>query len=131
MPEALGSGLALFDYDNDGDLDVYFVNADVGKAESAGGNQLFRQDVAGVFRNATSVAALGDTGYRLGTALGDIDNDGDLDRLVTNYGPNRLYRNDGDGTFSDITVNAGIRGWRWSTSATFCDIDDDGLLDLF
>ncbi len=124
LPEAMGSGVALFDFDNDGDLDVYLVNAD-------SGNRLFRRDADGVFRDATVEAGLGDTGYGMGTALGDIDNDGDLDLLVTNDGPNRLYRNNADGTFSDITERAGIEGSRWSTSAAFCDIDDDGLLDLY
>lgn len=130
IPEVMGSGLAVFDYDDDGDLDVYLVNADVHASVDAG-NRLFRQDADGVFRDSTMEAGLGDTGYGMGAALGDIDNDGDLDLLVTNDGPNRLYRNNADGTFSDITESAGIEGSRWSTSAAFCDIDDDGFLDLY
>ena len=130
MPETMGSGLALFDYDDDGDLDVYLVNADAETAVATG-NRLFRRDPDGAFRDATTEARLGDPGYGMGTALGDIDNDGDLDLLVTNYGPNRLYRNNADGTFSDITESAGIEGSRWSTSAAFCDIDEDGFLDLY
>ena len=130
LPEVMGSGLAVFDYDRDGDLDVYFVNADA-QLPDATGNRLFRRDGDGVFRDATRESGLGDTGYGMGTALGDIDNDGDIDVLVTNDGPNRLYRNNADGSFSDITDSAGIVGSRWSTSAAFCDIDDDGLLDLY
>ena len=132
LPETMGSGLAVFDYDNDGDLDVYFVNADAETDPAlVSGNRLFRQDADGVFLDATEEAGLGDTGFGMGVALGDIDNDGDLDLLVTNVGPNRLYRNNADGTFSDISENAGVEGSRWSTSAAVCDSDDAGLLDLY
>ena len=132
LPEVMGSGAALFDYDNDGDLDVYLVNAaSRATATAPARNQLFRQNDDGTFVDATAETGLGDDGYGMGTALGDIDNDGDLDVLVTNDGPNRLYRNNGDGTFRNITSTAGIEGSRWSTSAAFCDIDTDGLLDLY
>lgn len=128
LPEVMGSGAALFDYDHDGDLDVYLVNA--GSAPAAA-NRLFRQRQDGTFVDATEESALGDDGYGMGAALGDIDNDGDIDVLVTNYGANQLYRNNGDGTFSNISSIVGIEGSRWSTSAAFCDIDADGLLDLY
>ena len=132
LPEVMGSGAALFDYDNDGDLDVYLVNAaSRATATAPARNQLFRQNDDGTFVDATAETGLGDDGYGMGTALGDIDNDGDLDVLVTNDGPNRLYRNNGDGTFRNVTSTAGIEGSRWSTSAAFCDIDTDGLLDLY
>ncbi len=131
MPEIMGSGVALFDYDNDGDLDVYLVNSGTLNGPSpAAANQLFQQTSQGKFIDVTAQAGLADNGYGMGTAVGDIDNDGDLDLLVTNYGPDRLYRNNGNGSFTDISVLAGINANQWSTSAAFCDLDADGLLDL-
>ncbi|MCZ6880073.1 MAG: VCBS repeat-containing protein, partial [Gammaproteobacteria bacterium] len=131
LPEITGSGGAIFDYDNDGYLDVYLVQSEslAGKQDSR--NRLFRQSPDGRFSDTTEEAGVGDPGYGMGTAVGDIDNDGDLDILVTNYGRDRLYRNNGGGTFTDITTEAGIHGSHWSTSAAFCDFDLDSYLDLY
>ncbi len=128
LPEIMGAGGALFDYDNDGDLDVYLIN---GGGPAAAGNRLYRQDADGTFHDVTLKSGLADSGYGMGVAVGDTDNDGDLDVLVTHYGQNRLYRNGGDGTFTDVTAASGITGSAWSTSAAFCDIDGDGYLDLY
>lgn len=125
LPEIMGSGAALFDYDNDGDLDIYLIDSGGGKS------RLFQQGEDGSFRDATGQSGLTNPGYGMGTALGDIDNDGDVDIFVTNVGTDHLYRNDGHGTFTDITATAGIEGSYWSSSAAFCDIDGDGYLDLY
>ncbi|MBT8103244.1 MAG: CRTAC1 family protein [Gammaproteobacteria bacterium] len=132
MPEIIGSGVALFDHDGDGDLDIYLVNGGSHSgAVSEKTNRLFSQQADGRFLERTVASGLGDAGYGMGTALGDIDNDGDLDLFVSNYGPDTLYRNDGGGRFTDITAAAGIHGDEWSTSACFLDYDLDGRLDLY
>ncbi len=135
MPEVMGGGCALFDYDGDGDLDVYLVTGNLmlpepGRTE-APVNRLYRQEADGRLTDVTSGSGLGDGGYGMGVAVGDIDNDGDPDVYVTNYGPDRLYRNRGDGTFEDITDAAGLDVSDWSCSAAFFDYDRDGFLDLF
>lgn len=122
MPEIMGSGVALIDYDSDSDLDVYLV-------QSRGPNRLLRNDGSLFFSDQTEASGLGDEGYGMGVAVGDYDQDGDPDLFVSNVGPNRLYRNDG-GRFVDVTTPA-IADDRWSTSATFFDYDSDGDLDLF
>ena len=133
MPEIIGAGVALFDYDSDGDLDIYLVDGGphdrTERSETM--NRLFSQEAGGRFVDRTAESGLGDTGYGMGTALGDIDNDGDLDLFVSNYGADVLYRNDGGGRFSDITAASGISGDDWSTSACFLDYDNDGWLDLY
>jgi hypothetical protein len=130
LPEIMGSGVALLDYDADGDLDVYLV-----QAAAKSGSRLFRNEFipAGKLRfvDVTDRARVGHTGYGMGVATGDYDNDGDTDLYVTSFGPNVLYRNNGDGTFTDVTRGAMVDDPRWSTSAAFVDYDRDGWLDLF
>jgi len=136
LPEVMGAGVAMLDIDNDGDLDLYFTcgNTDpvAGAVGTAGPtNRLFRRDAPWVFVDVTAGSGLGDPGYGMGVAVGDIDNDGDVDVYAANLGPDRLYRNRGDGTFEDVTARAGIDVAGWSCSATFLDYDRDGLLDLY
>jgi hypothetical protein len=133
LPESIGSGVAVFDYDNDDDLDLYFING--AWRDSAVTppvrNQLYRQEAAGRFVNVTAEAGLGDPGYGQGVAVGDYDNDGDRDVYVTNVGRDALYRNNGDGTFTDVTRAAGITNDAWGVSVAFADVDLDGWLDIF
>ncbi len=132
--EPLGSGVALLDYDRDGDLDVYAVNgASLPGADypEPPRNALFRNDGSGRFKEVTDAAGVGDTGYGLGCGVADYDGDGHVDIYVTNYGPNVLYRNRGDGTFQDITHDAQVGGEDLSASCAFLDVDGDGFLDLY
>jgi len=134
MPESLGSGGAFFDYDQDGDLDIYLINSAFhGKSHKTEipKNRLFRQESNHTFTDVTQISGLGDTGYGMGVAVADIDNDGDLDVYLTNYGPDMLYRNNGNGTFTNITKQAGITNSSWGASAVFFDYDRDGYLDLY
>ncbi|MEQ8763571.1 MAG: CRTAC1 family protein [Planctomycetota bacterium] len=137
LPETMGSGVALFDYDRDGDLDCYFVQGGnlPGLQGSPGvqtTNRLYRNEGGLRFVDVTEEAGVGDDGYGMGCVVGDIDGDGDLDLYVTNFGPNRLYLNRGDGTFEDGTEKAGVgAGASWSSSAVFFDADGDGHLDLY
>ncbi|MBI3470307.1 MAG: CRTAC1 family protein [Candidatus Solibacter usitatus] len=140
MPEIMGAGVALFDYDNDGDLDVFLVQGMPldGSAAPAGvllGNRLFRNELVPSgqlqFTDVTAEAGLGHIGCGMGAATGDYDNDGYVDLYVTNFGRNVLYHNNGNGTFTDVTAKAGVEVNRWSTSAAFIDYDRDGDLDLF
>lgn len=136
MPEIMGGGLALFDVDLDGDLDLYLVDGHerLPEAEAAGGgtrNRLYLNDGGAAFRDATEAAGLGDAGYGMGAAVADVDGDGDVDVYVTNWGPDRLYLNQGDGTFVDATGEAGVDVPGWSVSAAFFDYDRDGWLDLY
>jgi len=135
--ETMGGGVGLIDFDGDGDLDIYFVNgASLPGFETSDVliNRLFRNEGASsgwTFVDITASAGVGDTGYGMGCAVGDYDNDGDPDLYVTNFGPNVLYRNNGDGTFTDVTETAGVDHPAWSSSAAFLDYDADGYLDLF
>jgi hypothetical protein len=124
MPEIMGSGVALFDYDGDGDLDVFLVQ---GHPEG-GTNKLLRND-GGQFADVTATAGLAQTNYGMGAATADFDNDGDIDLLVTAFGGNRLYRNNGNATFTEATDAVALPK-QWSTSASFFDYDNDGWQDL-
>lgn len=135
MPEITGSGVALLDYDGDGDLDICLSNGHdllpkPARSETFS-NRLFRQEDDGTFTDVTQATGIGDTGYGMGIAVGDIDNDGDVDVYFSNFGPDHLYLNNGDGTFRDVTVAAGIDVPGWSTSVAFFDYDRDGWLDIF
>ncbi|MBM3122986.1 MAG: CRTAC1 family protein [Chloroflexi bacterium] len=130
----MGSGAAFLDYDNDGFLDLYIVNGAPlpgFRAEQEPRNSLYRNQGDGTFARVTEEAGVGDTGYGMGVATGDYDNDADQDLYVTNYGPNVLYRNEGDGTFADVTELAGVGDEGWGTNAVFVDYDADGRLDLY
>lgn len=143
--ETMGGGVALLDVDNDGRLDIFFVNgarlddpmpagAAPDKSARKYWNRLYRQNVDGTFSEVTERAGL--TGesqnrYGMGVATGDFDNDGFVDIYVTGYGGNTLYHNNGNGTFTDVTARAGVGASGWSTSAGFFDYDNDGHLDLF
>jgi hypothetical protein len=143
--ETMPGGAALFDYNNDGLLDIFLVNGgkiagslrvpenfDRGTPRYC--NRLYRQKLDGSFTDVTEAAGLAHAGngnYGMGVAVGDYDNDGYPDLYVTSYGRNILYHNNGDGTFTDVTAKAGVAGGGWSVSAGFLDYDNDGHLDLF
>lgn len=135
MPESFASGGAFLDYDNDGDLDIYLLNGAVHSKNNADKgiirNQLFRQETSGNFTNVTEQSGLGDPGYGMGIAVGDIDNDGDVDVYISNDGPDALYRNNGNGTFTNITQEAGIDNPDWGMCTTFLDYNLDNYLDIF
>ena len=132
LPECVSGGVALFDYDNDGDLDIYLVQgADLLDKVPAPPNRLFRNDGNFQFTDVTESAGVGHRGFGMGVACADVDLDGDVDLYVTNYGPNVLYRNEGDGTFVDISEEAGVTDPSFSSSAAFGDLDKDGYPELF
>ncbi|MHC4072967.1 MAG: CRTAC1 family protein, partial [Planctomycetota bacterium] len=129
------AGLALFDYDGDGDVDIYFLNGSPlpGKQSKVPPrNALYRNDGKWKFTDVTDKAGVGDTGYGLGVAVADYDNDGDPDIYLNNHGSNVMYRNNGDGTFVDVTKEAGVgNGRKVGAGACFLDMDGDGDLDLY
>ncbi len=135
MPEIMGGGVAVFDYDNDGDLDLYFANGNDAlptfEPDPGRTDRLLRREADGRYTDVTVAAGVGDGLFSMGVAAGDVDNDGDVDLYVTNYGPDRLYRNNGDGTFADATAASGIDERDWSVGAAFLDFDRDGWLDLY
>ena len=134
MPAIMRGGLAVFDANSDGRLDIYVTNSgprldSAGSAES--GNRLFVQLESGSFEDGTKASGVGDRGYGMGAVAFDADNDGDEDLYVTNYGDDGFYRNVGDGTFEEATRELGLGDDGWSTSAIACDYDRDGYLDLY
>ncbi|WP_162006717.1 CRTAC1 family protein [Roseimaritima sediminicola] len=133
--ESMTAGVALFDFDQDGDLDIYFLNGAPLKGtdvERAPTNALYRNDGNWRFTDVTAEAGVGDVGYGLGVCVGDYDNDGDPDLYVNNFGANVLYENQGDGRFIDVTEVAGVaNGNRVGAGASFFDMDADGDLDLY
>jgi hypothetical protein len=138
--ESSGAGCVFFDYDNDGDLDIYLVNGRyLETVSSARGrhlagklkNSLYRNNGDATFTDVTEKAGVGDAGFGMAAVAADYDNDGDRDLFVTNYGRDSLYLNNGDGTFTDVTAKAGVGSELWSLGASFFDFDRDGLLDLY
>ncbi|MGH9905028.1 MAG: FG-GAP repeat domain-containing protein, partial [Pyrinomonadaceae bacterium] len=140
--ETMGAGVAVFDYDNNGRMDLFFTNGASlkdpmakneipDKSQPKYWNRLYHQQADGTFMDVTERAGLKGEGYSMGVAAGDYDNDGYFDLFVTGYGENHLYHNNGDGTFSDVTRKLSIGSTGWSTSAGWFDYDRDGRLDLF
>jgi hypothetical protein len=128
VPQIMGSGAALFDFDNDGRLDIYLIQN--GGPHSGSRNRLFRQGADGRFTDVSAGSGLDVAGYGMGVAIGDVNNDGWPDVLVTEYGRVRLFLNNGNGTFTDVTAEAGLDNPHWGTAACFVDYDRDGWLDL-
>ena len=132
LPEVMGGGVALIDFDADGDLDLYQARLPPpGNPQAPAPDRLFAQQADGRFQDVTESAGIDSPGYGQGVAAGDVDNDGFTDLYVANYGPDTFLRNRGDGTFYDATAEAGLGGDGWSVSATFFDFDSDGDLDLY
>jgi len=140
--KAGGGGVAMFDFDNDGRMDLFFTNAAglkdpmpktemPDKRDAKYWNRLYHQKADGTFEDVTEASGLKGSGFSMGVAAADYDNDRFTDLFVTGYGGNNLYRNNGDGTFTDVTGKLGVGGGGWSTSAGWFDYDRDGRLDLF
>jgi hypothetical protein len=140
--ETMVGGVAVFDYDGDGRMDLFFVNGArlsdpmpagqvPDKSEPQYWNRLYRNAGGGKFEDVTASAGVAGHSFGMGVAVGDYDNDGLPDLYVTNYGRNILFHNDGQGRFSDVTAKARVEAGGWSTGAAFVDVDNDGRLDLF
>ena len=132
--ESMSGGVAMFDYDNDGDPDLFLVNSltvDLVKSKGKTKSDLYRNDGNGKFTEVSAKAGLSDVGWGMGVAVGDYNNDGFDDLYVTCLGPDHLFKNNGNGTFTDVTAKAGVNDPRWTTGASFVDYDNDGDLDLF
>jgi hypothetical protein len=134
--ESVGTGAAFIDYDEDGRLDIYLVNAwaleeEPSRIGKKGQNVLYRNRGDGTFEDVTQKVRVADDSWGCGVCAGDFDNDGHVDLYVTNFGPNRLYRNRGDGTFEQVAERAGVADPGWSAGASFFDADGDGDLDLY
>jgi hypothetical protein len=127
MPEQVGSGAALFDFDGDGKLDIYLLQ---NGGPNGPKNVLYKQMPDGKFRDVSAGSGLDIAGYNMGVAIGDVNNDGKPDVLVTQYDGVKLFLNNGDGTFTDVTRESGLSNPTWGTSAAFFDYDRDGWLDL-
>jgi hypothetical protein len=141
-PETMAGGVAVFDYNGDGRPDIFFTNgadlATMKKSSAKYSNRLFRNDGNGVFTDVTAKAGLTGTGFDIGVAVADYDNDGSPDIFVAGVRGNTLYHNNGNGTFTDVTKKAGLDQWNdpefgpiWATAAAWVDVNNDGLLDLF
>jgi hypothetical protein len=134
LPETVGPGCAVFDYDNDGWMDIYLVNSgpcDFYHPTRPLRNALYQNNRDGTFTDVTEAAGVSGGTFGMGVAVGDYDNDGFPDLFITAYGRCILYRNNGNGTFADVTAKAGVSSPGWTTSAVWFDYDNDGRLDLF
>jgi hypothetical protein len=142
VPETMAGGVAVFDYNGDGRPDIFFTNgADITtlkKSSAKYSNRLFRNEGNGVFTDVTAQAGLAGSGFDIGVAVADYDNDGHPDIFVAGVHGNTLYHNNGDGTFTDVTKKAGLDKWNdpefgplWAVAAVWVDVNNDGLLDLF
>jgi tetratricopeptide (TPR) repeat protein len=134
LGDTMGGGVGLIDYDNDGWLDIYFVNScplPYDRSHPPAPNRLYRNRRDGTYEDVTASAGVAGRGYGMGCAVGDYDNDGHDDLFVTGLGDSILYRNRGNGTFEDVTIRSRVRSQRWTTAAGFGDLDGDGDLDLF